>query len=168
MELEGLVQPSEETLPELTNELLSAHTRQFSELEQAEAVLLQLSGEVAAAEEQLAGVSGEVAGVVRSVCLQEDQQAGLQEQCAELEREVAALVLERQQLQLNHKNASQQRENLDSIRQLYQEKMKLHQKKTKEFEQLSPTQIEIETVKGKIHELKLKSKCVDFVSTLVS
>ena len=147
-----------ETLPELTEELLSAHTTQFSEIAEKEQVLSRLEAELAAAEEQLLAVSGAVAGVLRRVCLQEDQEAGLGSQCGELEREVGALVLEKEQLLLNHRNAMKEKELQESLSKQYEEKMKIYQDKTKDLEQLSPTQIEIENLKGKISALKVKSK----------
>ncbi len=147
-----------QTLPELTNELLSAHTSQFSEIEQKEALLEQLEAELAAVQEQLLAVRGEVDAVVRSICLNEDLLASLGRQCGELEGEVVALVLEREQLQYSHSNAIKGEMLEEKLRESYGERMKLHQARTMELERLSPKEKELESLKEKISSVKLKSK----------
>ena len=162
---EGGLDAVAEALPELTSELLSAQTSQFSEIEQQEERLEKLGAELVSLQEQLVAETGNVDALVRNICLKEDLLAELAKQCRELEEGVIALVLEREQLALSKQNAIQREQTEDKVRRSYQEKMDLHRAKVKELEQLSSTQVQLEAVKKKIGLLKAKSKYFSLVES---
>ena len=145
-----------QTLPELTSELLSAYTSQSSELQLKEKCLQQLDSELLEVQRQLQAVTGDVSTTVRSICVQEDLLARLGRECEGLEGQVLALVQERETLQLQLHHTKVAKELQDKLQVSYESKMQSHESKTKALEKLSPTQIELEALRNKIHALKEK------------
>lgn len=164
MEEEGLVLPPErfqnvgQALPELTTELLSAHTTQSSEMQMKKELLQKLEDKLENLQVQLQTVSRDVSSAVRTVCLKEDLLAELGQECSELEGQVSTLVWERRGLQASLQRDKKEREVEEEVRASYGMKMQSHQSKTKLSEQFSSTQIELEALREKICSLKTKSR----------
>lgn len=146
-----------QSLPELTTELLCAHTTQSSEMLGKEDLLQKLEAEVECLQQQLQVLHKDVCSTVRAICLKEDLLAELGEDCEQLEQEVVAVVQDKEVMAVRVKKVMEEKAVQEKLEDSYEEKMATHRMKTQELEQLSCTQIELEALRGKIHSLKGKS-----------
>ena len=146
-----------QNLPELTTELLSAHTIQSSELLQKEDLLQRLQIELGSVQEQLQVVNRDVSNTVRGIYLKEDRLAALSGDCEELECQVSTLVQEKEAVEMKLRTVEKEKALERETRIKYEDKMELHRTRTKELEKVSSTQIELEALKTKVFSLKAKS-----------
>lgn len=163
MEDEEIVLPVEhfehvgQSLPELTTELLTAHTTQSSEMQGKEKLLQKLEAEMECLQKQLQVLNRDVCSTVRTICLKEGLLAEFCQDCEQLELELAAVVQEKVTMEVQLKKVSEERVDEEKLRTRYEGKMETHRMKTQKLEQLSCTQIELESLRGKMHSLKEKS-----------
>jgi chromosome segregation ATPase len=146
-----------QSLPELTTELLSAHTTQSSEMQGREDLLLKLKAEMVHLQKQLHTLDRDVSSTVRSICLKEGLLAELCQDCEQLELQLVAVVQEKVALESKLIKMSEERATKEKMRNIYESRMEAHCVKTQEVQQLSDTQIELEALRKKIHNLKEKS-----------
>ena len=146
-----------QSLPELTTELLSAHTIQSSELQAKEDLLQKLEAEMEGLQKQLQIVDREVCSTIRSICLKEGLLAELFHDCEQLEVQMAALVQEKAGMKAQVEKLLKKKKADEELRKNYEEKMETHRTERQQLEQQSRTQIELETLRGKINALKGKS-----------
>lgn len=146
-----------QSLPELTTELLSAHTTQSSEMQEKEALLQRLETELGAVNQQLHVLNREVCNAVRTICLKEDLLAELSQDCEQLEQEVAALVQDKEAMKVSVRKVQRERAVGEEVKDSYKKKMESHRMKTHQLEQLSCTRIELKALREKIDNLKEKS-----------
>lgn len=154
-----------QSLPELTTELLSAHTSQASEIELKQELLERLEAELHHWQEQLQTLTGNVCSVVRTICLKEDLLARLSQEYSGIAVELSRLVEEKETVELKLQNLKKERDREDKVRANYESKMNSHQVKIEQLEQLSSTQIELQMLRENICSLKqksyyLRSKCL--------
>lgn len=147
-----------QSLPELTTELLSAHTTQSSEMREKEDLLQKLDTEFGCLQKQLQVLERDLCSTVRTICLKEELLAELGEDCEQLEQQVAALVQEREAMAVSVQKVMRERKEEEKLRSSYQRMMETHCMKTQQLELHSCTQIELEALRGKIHSLKEKSE----------
>lgn len=165
---EGLSLPSEhlqhagQSLPELTDELITAQTTQCSEVQQKEELLQKLENELSSVEEQLQSVCKGVSICVRTICLKENLLAELGTECQELEEKVFKLVKEKQRLGVCLEKLHSEDELELKTRVQYITKIESHQTKVKQLEGLSATRLELEDLKEKVVCLKSKSTYYNF------
>lgn len=152
-----------QSLPELTTELLSAHTIQSSEMQEKEGLLLNLETELGGLQKQLQVLERDVCSTVRTICLKEELLAELGEDCQQLEQQVATLVQEREAMVVNVQKATKEKEGGEKLRNNYQKMMESHCMKTQRLEQQSCTQMELEALRGKILSLQQKSEDVNYL-----
>lgn len=152
-----------QNLPELTTELLSAHTTQSSELLQKEDLLQRLQVELESLQEQLQVVNRDVCNTVRGIFLKEDLLAALSGDCEELECQVSTLVQEKEAVGMSLRTVEKEKAFEREIRVRYEDKMELHRMRTKDLEQLSSTQIELEALRTKLSSLKAKSTAIAII-----
>ena len=146
-----------QALPDLTNELISAHTTQSSEISLKEKTLLSLQRELEIVQGQLLATNRDVCKSVRTICLREDLLADLTQEYEDLEREVTKLVEEREGMCMSLQKVKQEQELEEKTRVKYKTKMEDYQVKINEMEESSATQLQLQALREKISLLKGKS-----------
>ena len=169
-EAAGIAFPAEhfehvgQSLPELTTELLSAHTTQSSEIREKEGKVQRLGAELGALQEQLQVLNREVCKTVRTIYLKEEVLCEVGEECGRLEGKVAGLVEEKEAVGAALGRLRKEKEAHERVKESYEMKMECHKMKTHRLEQLSATQMELSKLKEKIASLKEKSMTISMVT----